>query len=316
MSMNDSIINLINQNKSLKEICKELNISEKQFYLRIKRIISDGNLLDPCYCYDSNIYYNKANKLDEKQKNSISISLPSKDTDFKFIVISDLHIGNKKFDMDLVKHVYEYAAKNNIHVIFNCGDFIEGAYASDNLLLKTTNEQVEYLIKKYPYDKDIRNYVIFGNHDYHSILYEGFDISKKIENSRFDMVSIGYGKGVVNMKSDSILLQHELSVVENPDIGRDNKIILAGHGHMMKTKCNGKFILCVPSLSYVSPDKKKEIVPGFIELSLNFDKKKIEYVEAKHLIVDNSVKEVSISKCKVKSLMEQNYIYNKKDKWK
>lgn len=313
--MDNIIIEMINQSKGVKEICEELGISEKQFFIRIKRIINNGNILNPCYCYNSDIYYNRENKLLNELNNTVSISLPSKETDFKFIIISDLHIGNKYFDMSLVDKVYEYAAKNDIHIIFNIGDFIEGIHTTSSVILKTTLEQIEYLINKYPYDKDIRNFVIFGNHDYHSILHEGFDISKKITNSRFDMVSLGYGKGVVNMRNDKILLQHELSVVNNPNIGDDVNIVLSGHGHMMKTKLNDKFILCVPSLSYVSPDRKKEVIPGFVELNLVFDKKKIEYIEAKHLIIDSKIKEIGVSKCKIKSLALNNN-YNKKDKWK
>ena len=66
--------------------------------------------------------------------------------------------------------------------------------------------QIEYFIKKYPYDKSINNFMIFGNHDYHSLHFDGFDISKTIKNSRYDIIPIGFGQGNVNVKNDNIIL--------------------------------------------------------------------------------------------------------------
>ena len=55
--INKRIIELIKQNKSMKEICFLLGMSEKQLYIRIKQIIKYGYQLIPSYSYNSDIYY-------------------------------------------------------------------------------------------------------------------------------------------------------------------------------------------------------------------------------------------------------------------
>lgn len=39
------------------------------------------------------------------------------------------------------------------------------------------------------------------------------------------MIILGYGKGIVNLKSYSILLEHNLSIVENSKIEESTKIM-------------------------------------------------------------------------------------------
>ena len=297
---NKKIIDLIYKNISMKSIATILNISEKQLYLRIKQIINYGYKLIPSYSYNSDIYYEISNI--EPSSNSIKICFPKKEPTFKCLVISDLHVGNLYSDLNLVNYVYEYAVKNDINYIFMCGDNIEGDYTCDKKNIKDVDSQVETLIKKYPYDKNIINVMIFGNHDYYSLRNNGLDISSRIKNSRYDMVPIGYGQGNVNIKKDSFILFHKLHDPSSPKILNDEKLVLSGHGHMMKTKIKDQLWICVPTLSHVSTDKTKDVIPGFVELNIDFEKGKFEYVSAKHIIITPKLMVVSESRCKMKSL--------------
>ena len=298
--MNKKIIDLINQNISMKGIAAILNISEKQLYLRIKQIINYGYQLHPSYSYNSDIYYDITNI--DSPLNSIKISLPKKESVFKCLVISDLHVGNYKSNLNLVNYVYDYASKKGINYIFICGDNIEGDYTCDKKNIKDIDSQIETLIKKYPYDKNIINVMIFGNHDHHALKSNGFNVASRIKNSRYDMVPIGYGQGNVNIRKDSFILFHKLHEQSSPNVLNNEKVVLSGHGHMMKTKIREQLWLCIPTLSYVSTDKTKDVIPGFVELNIDFERGKFESISAKHIIITPKLMVASESRCKLKSL--------------
>ena len=298
---NKKLIQLIKENKTLREMCKILSISEKQLYVRLKQIINYGYQIDTKYYYGGDIKY-EFKKQQKQESDKIFINMSTKNKIFRSIVISDIHIGNIKSDMNLLYRVYEYASKNDIKTILNCGDNIEGDYTHEALNLKDVYSQIDYFVKKYPYDKTITNYVILGNHDHHSLTSDGLDIAERIKKARYDIVPIGHGFGIVNLKQDSIIMLHKLQEKFNPLINNDSNLILTGHGHMMKTKAYEKLNICVPSLSYVSPDKTKEVIPGFIDLKIDFEKGKMEFIEAKHMVFTPNICQASESKCRVKKI--------------
>ena len=300
--MNNLILNLIKSNKSMKDICHILKISEKQLFIRIKQIINYGYNIKPNYNIDSDIYYEIIKGKIHEKTNLIKINTPIDLDSFRCLVISDIHVGNIDSNIDLLNYVYEYASKNGINYILNCGDNIEGDYTTSKRNINNVEKQVETFINKHPYDKDIKDIMIFGNHDRYSLKDNGFDVARKIENSRHDLISAGYGQANVNIKDDNLVLFHKLTEDYKLILNNDEKIILSGHGHMMKTKLKDELWLCIPTLSNSSVDKTKEILPGFIDLKITFDNNKFDYVEAKHLIITPKVIEVSESKCKVKDL--------------
>lgn len=304
--INKIIIELLKENRSMKYISKELNISEKQLYVRLKQIVNYGYQLVPSYCFNSDIYYRIEKGIYIPKENELSIKVPSSNKEFRCIVISDIHIGNIGSDIDLLKIVYDYAAKHGINIIFNCGDSIEGVHSSDKKNISDIYKQLEFFLKNYPYDKNINNFTLLGNHDYHSLHYDGLDISKTIQNARYDIIPIGYGESLVKIKEDSLLLKHELSVVKTPELVINPRLTILGHGHLMKTKVYENFFIGAPSLSYVSPNKKEEILPGFIDMTLHLEKGKFEFVEAHHMIITPKVYESSVSRCRLKK-MYTNY---------
>lgn len=298
---NEKVINLINQNKNIKEIAKILNITEKQLFIRIKQLIQKGYSLEPSYSYNSDIHYTLKKEIKYSDRNRISIKMANDKNNFRCLVISDLHIGSINSDIKLINIVYDYAAKNNINIILNCGDIIEGDYTSSLKNIKDIYSQLEYFIKKYPYDKNINNFMILGNHDYHSLIQDGLDVFKAIKNSRYDIVPIGYGQASVNVKNDNIILFHKLKDGFKPIINGE-KIVLSGHSHMMKTKLRDIFWIGIPTLSYKSNDKTKDVIPGFVDLSIDIENNRFEYAEAKHLIITPKIIQVSEVRGKVKTL--------------
>ena len=300
--INKNIIDLIGKNKSMKEICEILNISEKQLFIRIKSLINYGYNIESIYNYDSDISYKLKRESNSIEKNRVNIE-NLKGNNFRALVIADLHIGSVDSDIKLVDRVYEYAIKNGINNILVCGDNIEGDYTTTPKNIKDFHSQVEFIIKKYPYDKSIRNFMIFGNHDYHSLYHNNFDISKTIKNSRYDIIPVGYGQGNVNVKNDNIILFHKITDSFKPTINGE-KIVLSGHSHMMKTKLKDIFWIGIPTLSYKSNDKTKDIIPGFVDLIIDLENNRFEYAEAKHLIISPNIVQVSEVRGKVKNLFK------------
>ena len=288
----------------MREISQILNISEKQLYIRIKQIINYGYVMEPSYSYNSDIYYKFKRESENICKNRVDIKISKDNNIFRCLVISDLHIGSSDSDIKLLNIVYDYAIKNGINVILNCGDTIEGDYTSERKSIKYVYSQLDYLIKKHPYDRSINNYMIFGNHDYHSLYFDGLDISKTIHNSRYDIIPVGYGQGYIDIKNDSIILIHQIYKDFKPEIMKE-KVLLSGHCHLMKTKLRDIFWLGVPTLSYKSNDKTKEVIPGFIDLTIDISNNKFEFLEAKHMIINPNVVQVSETRGSVKNLFNE-----------
>lgn len=303
--INLKVLQLINQKKSLKEIASILNMTEKQLIIRIKQLINYGYNIDTTYHYNSDIYYNiiKDNMLNNKK---FGIEMPDSVNTFKCLVISDLHIGSQSADIKLVDKVYEYAVKNGINIIINCGDIIEGDYTTYKKVIPDFHGQMEYFLDKYPYDKNVINIMLLGNHDRHSLTNNGFDMARCIGNSRYDMIPIGYGNGSIRIKNDKILLYHKLYKDFKPKIEPGNKLLLSGHGHMMKTKVRDILWIGAPALSYKSNDNTKSILPGFIEMDISLEHDKFEYIEAKHLVIAPQIIEMSETRCRVKNLFKEN----------
>ena len=299
--MRDTIIKLINKNLSIKEIASAINISEKELWVTLRNIISYGYDIDFKYSINSDIHPIIKKQINTKENNYIKIHMPCDDKNTRFIAVSDIHVGDKDSDIKLADEVYNYAIKNGINTILLCGDQIQGNF-SKPMNMNTIETQVEKFIKDYPYDKNILNYMILGNHDFRALYYSGFDVSKRIHNLRYDIIPIGNGIGNIKIKEDFITLKHELECV---DLNYDDilgDIVLSGHSHMMKIKLNGKLVICVPSLSYNSPDKSRDNVPGFLDITLDFDRKKIGTVNIDYLLVTPKIQKVSENKIKIKNI--------------
>ena len=64
--INLQVLELIKQNKSLKEISSTLDLTEKQLFIRIKQLINYGYNMDSTYYYDADISYNIIKGISQK----------------------------------------------------------------------------------------------------------------------------------------------------------------------------------------------------------------------------------------------------------
>lgn len=264
--MNSTIIKMINSNKSLHEICEKTNLSSKQLFYRLYLLKLKGYNFNRKYYYNGDIRY-KINTDIENENKKILIT-DKNNNNFKAIIISDLHLVNKYERIDLLNKVYEFAIKNNYHIIINAGDVIDGLIGNvSNKKYTDIIEQIEYALKVYPYDKKIINFICFGNHDYDAFINTGVDIESVFDIRRHDLVSLGYGYGNLYVKNDLITVVHP-KCVKRPDSLYDKGLIIEGHHHNVGYKENGYGrIIQVNSLS----DVISKSPTGFMTINSKFN---------------------------------------------
>lgn len=209
--------------------------------------------------------------------NSPVSSLKTIDCDdtFRFIVISDLHVGSRYENINYVYEVYNEAVKSGIKDIFISGDIIEGCHANYSRCYdkySTTTSQVLHLLKDYPYDKNITNHILLGNHEAFPIIVEGYDMFNDLQN-RSDFEVNGYRSGYYKIKKEYISLKHEISRVINEIT--DNVVLFnfLGHSHQYKCNYDGKYVTFrVPTCSNLEGDTSDVIVNrGYLICEVHFD---------------------------------------------
>ena len=279
------IIELIKEGKTCNQICEVMNLTNQQLWVRLTNIKNKGINFSREYFSDGNILYHmiysiKALK-EEKNIYANGIITKHNETEIKAIAISDEHLGSTLERKDLLDRVYNYCIKNNIHIIFNCGDIIDGTFGKYDKRIKDVYSQIEYLIKEYPFDKNILNFAVGGDHDYSALAKSYQDMTEIINNYRHDIVIPSYNNAVVNIKNDKILLYHHHENGVAFDSTRYYPLVLAGHTHkytIKKEKSEKAIGITIPSLSDIN-----ESLPMALELTMIFDKGLIKSVIARQI---------------------------------
>lgn len=280
------VLELYEEGLSLSEIHEKTGLSISEFNKVLKAIKDAGYNTSKSYHSDGKIIIKRNKTLDFKTSNTIRINV--KDRILRAVFISDPHIGSEFDRPDLIRQVVDYAKTHDIHVLFNGGDMIENVYSDSprKLSCQTVESQVKKAIRIHPYNPDITYYNLYGNHDYKSIIEQGFDIARYIEERRFDMVSLGYGKCIINLKDDMIVLVHDLKKNNKNIIPNNASLVFRGHSHKSKNRENK--IIYIPSLSD-SDTACYEFKPlvGFLDVEFIFFDKKIAKVNIKQLAFVN-----------------------------
>ena len=245
------LLQLLNNKMLFQNLREKLGITNEELINRLNGLKTKGYLLDRT-CYDDRVYHYLGKHLSNSSE-PITINHNSKD--LRAIFMSDFHIGSTFDSPNKIDSIYNYCIQNKIHTIFVLGDIIEGIKYPTNLRINDTETQVQSIIDNYPYDDSIYNYVLLGNHDFHSVTNESFDISRMLFDSRYDFVSLGYIESIVKMYNSPILLLHTNKddsklheyLKKYPDI----KFVVEGHFHQFRLESIRDSIikLRVPTLS-------------------------------------------------------------------
>lgn len=293
--INKKILDMIKQKKSIEEISKEINLSYKQIYNRISSLERYGYLAKRKYDINGILSYTFDNDNCYHVNNLFELS--NEKTTIRFLVISDLHIGNISSDEEALYTIYNYCCKNDIHVIINCGDILDGTFSNTECFIPP-EEQIEYLIKRYPFDKSIFTLYTLGDHDISLYSSNNISIASALKKRRHDICAISpYAKtiknNVIKFNNNQIMVSHKAPVFEENNI-QNIKLHLVGHNHTSKTLLGINDSKNVTPRIIVPPlcrnHCKGEInIPRAIELTLYLDNKyNFKYVLKKDLLVLNS----------------------------
>lgn len=312
---NKIILELIKQNKTLKDISEIMNLSIKQVYQRIRQINEFGYQFYTRYHADGTIEFNPRRTIVDPNDFENSKKIYSYDTDqiFSALIISDLHLGNSNERLDLVKRIYEFCSQNDIHIILNAGDFLDGLFSRTERLHEDYLEQLYYVTNKFPYDDDILNFVLLGNHDASILEHKYLDVAKFLERQRHDIIPIGYSKGTVRIKNDSIALTHPMPHSRSyryTTTPIDSPIVFKGHHHKMKVESQNEQVNCtLPSLSDLLFTEDE--LPGAVLLRTSFNKGLFDYATLTQLVYsDNKFRSINEIRLRVRSKSSIVNIYN------
>ena len=257
--INKIILDMTTIGTSVCEISKALGLSNKQILYRISLLKDKGYNFEKKYYYNGDIVYKliKEINLTDKEPNTCTIITSPKDITFKTVFMSDLHLGNTNDRLDLVDSVYNFCAKEGINIIINGGDFFDGELSGSGEKKVTGEAQVDYALKKYPFDKNILNFIVLGNHDYNILTSNGIDVISSLERKRPDLIPIGYKYGILNIKNDSMIIMHDIPKL-NVKIKENNRFRLYGHTHEMKfiNNMNGNLSVYLPSFNGINVSGK------------------------------------------------------------
>lgn len=296
--LSTNVLHLIEEGYSINEICSSLGISHKQLSNVFRGLRQLGIEFNKKFYYNGEtLYVPKKDISYETKKNNVNIiTNPNCDT-FKTMVISDLHAGNELESIYSWNKIYDYCIVHNIHTIIIAGDFLDGINIGIQDYKKHTHslEQIKYAINNYPFDKNILNFLILGNHDVDSLSSFGIDFATYLRNFRLDIIPVGYGYGRINVKNDRIFVTHPLCMgIENNMDLTGNYLLLKGHHHVNKSiiSGNGNCSISVPTLSNLFLSDE-EFLPGAIVINTKFKNGFFDTVYVDNLLIGDRVNVVS-----------------------
>ena len=270
---NQLILDLISKNASIDEITTITGLSHKQLFYRMNMLKIKGYNFKKKYYYSGDIVYEliKGLNTDNGLKNETTIITAPEDDVFRALLISDIHLGNIKERPDLLYEVYNFCVKKDIHIIINTGDLLDGCLGKKNeKSIYDLEEQINYLLKVYPFDSKIINFICLGNHDFSIVENNGLDLHTVLENKRHDLVPLSYGRSFLNIKNDQILLKHENEVYIKGIKKNVCNLTFEGHHHISKVvKHDASTKLFVPSLSDISIGEYSQF-PSMVLVNLSF----------------------------------------------
>lgn len=277
MKSNNKILELINKNASVNEICNITGLSHKQLFYRMNMIKIKGYDFTKKYYYNGEIVYDLAKSLNNDNDNEATIITSKKDKVFKAILISDLHFGNVNERPDLLYKTYEMCIKDGINIIINTGDLIDGPIGCGDVHNKITldiERQIETMLKNYPFDKNILNFICLGNHDLYCLKTNGINLKNILDNKRHDLISLGYGYGKINVKNDKIYVTHPTTGIIDSDNEAKNKFILTGHSHLYKYIPGGSnnhiYVPTLSDLPFTDSGGTYKHFPSILKIDLEF----------------------------------------------
>lgn len=282
------LLNLIIEGKNLNEISETLHIPHKKIFSYLTMIKNSGYEFRRSYYSNGDLIYTPEDRFSVQSSNEVNLLMSQNDETLRAVVISDTHIGSEKERLDLLNDAYNYCVSKGIHIIFNCGDLIDNISNEGKV---ESEDRPNYLLKNYPFDKSILSFVVLGNHDMSTLKVYGQNLMTMLNNYRHDLVTIGYGEGLINVKKEAIVLSHRPYTDCLLESDKRSKIVLYGHSHFYRIKNFAQQTNCigvnVPPLCDIFT--KDISYPSILDMELTFNKSSnFDHLILKQLISINN----------------------------
>lgn len=314
--MNDTtmkLLNLINEGKTVNEISEILKLSNKAIFCRLNMLRNAGYNFKRLYYSDGNIVYSNGADMAWYNERSNGTNLITKGNEIDAIVISDIHFGSDYEIEKIMDRIYNYCISNDIHIILFGGDLVDGTFGK-NTRVDNIDEQLAYIMKKYPFDKSIINFGVLGDHDYSIFEANSRDISLLFSNYRHDIVPLGYYVGKLNIGNDILTFYHgnKVNYTKNDDIIisnniRGRNIIFRGHTHRkldISNLCSNTLIK-LPSLSDLRDDD--EFLPSAIRIRISLNNNIFSNILVNQLLIGEKIYSINEFNQEFASRKKQNY---------
>ena len=257
MTRQELILKLITEGKEIEEILTSLKITREQLNKEITEIRRIGHNIK------REIYYNGTQKfaLQKSTPRNIThiLDVPENGV-FRVLAASDYHIGSTKENIKYIKQMYTFAVQNDIHIILNAGDLIEGIM--NNTKHKNYFEHIEYLLETLPKEQNLLTLITLGNHDESLVKNTGLDLHTILNQNREDIISLGYDVNKIGVGNEEILMSHIAKKV----CSMSSRLKITGHGHRYNFDISyGNPTLYLPTLS---TDIKEGFAPGFVDMQI------------------------------------------------
>jgi len=275
---NRELLEMIKNEIGLDEMLVKTNLSYRQLYYRLNILkYQEYNIKRQ---FD---VFGKTNlTLRQEQNNYTEIKYNKKINSFKALLISDLHLASSVERLDLLNQLYDYCLKENIHIIINAGDLIDGVDQISEHMNKYNSyrEQMEYVFDKYPFDQNIMNFICLGNHDLIPASREGLNLKQIIHKNRRDLVVLDNNANNLKVDKTFLTVCHEPSSINVKEMSL-SRLQISGHYHKMNLKFSSlPARIQLPSLSdrqFLTDDISD--LPGAIVFeTLTFDHVKLKYL--------------------------------------
>ncbi len=282
------LLNLIANNCSINQIMRELNINYQELYQSLNVLKKHGKNMEKQYYYNGNIVLNQTNQ-GNQDESQIKLLGDKNQENFNFMVTSDFHIGNASENLQAINAMCNYCKKENISIVLNGGDLLDSIGVGNKF--DNYNKLIEYAINKHPFHNNLTHFICLGNHDIDSLEKDGIDLKQVLIKNRPDIIPLGYGYGVLNIKNNYILIEHNVKRgIKRPKL--HFPIILSGHSHIMSiTFVNDVLTVKIPTLSNLVNGTLN--VPSALKLNIIFQYNSIYKVTIEHLVFYNQLHSIN-----------------------
>lgn len=298
--MDDStirLLNLINEGKTVNEISEILKLSNKAIFCRLNMLRNAGYNFKRLYYSDGNIVYSNGADMAWYNERSNGTNLITNTNKIEAMVISDIHFGSKYEIQGIMDRIYNYCISNGIHIILFGGDLVDGTFGKSKRI-GNIDEQLAYIMKKYPFDKSIINFGVLGDHDYSIFKANSRDISLLFSNYRHDIVPLGYYIGKLNIGNDILTFchgskRHYLPKKKNDVITSNDmtsrRVVLLGHLHNSFSITNSSSDIYVKLPSVSNMRNSDEFLPSAIKIRITLNNNIFSNIIVNQLLIGEKI---------------------------